>query len=291
VGSHPATLNQEVIVKFANLDHRLTLVLPDGSSLDVAGASNGRFPADPSLALRQWDELVVWAAGAESGDRELDPTRLLAPSPRPGQIFAIGLNYVAHADESRLAVPTTPPVFTKFRSSLTGPVTEVVHPGGHLDWEVELVVVIGRSGHRIAESRAWNHVAGLTVGQDISERTLQLAGSPAQFSLGKSYPGFAPIGPWLVTIDELNHDDLELGCSINGEQVQKGRTSEMVFSVPELIARLSAVTPLSPGDLIFTGTPAGVGLGREPQRWLNVGDELVSYVNGIGELRQTFVAA
>jgi 2,4-didehydro-3-deoxy-L-rhamnonate hydrolase len=279
-------------MKFANLDHRLTLVCPDGGGLDVSKASDGRFASDPQLAWGQWDELCEWAHGRTSGDVEIDAASLLAPAPRPGQIFAIGLNYVAHAAESRLDVPTTPPVFTKFLSALSGPVTEVIHPGGSVDWEVELVVVLGRGGHRIGESAAWDHIAGLTVGQDISERELQLAGAPAQFSLGKSYPGFAPTGPWVVTTDELTDpDDLELGCAINGEQVQKGRTSEMVFSVAELVARLSAVTPLSAGDLIFTGTPAGVGIGRKPRRFLSVGDELTSYVGGIGELRQTFAAA
>jgi len=279
-------------MKFANLNHRLTLVCADGSGLDVARASKGKFPADPQLAFTRWDELCAWARRRGSGDLEVATSELGAPVPRPGQIFAIGLNYVAHAAESRLDVPSSPPVFTKFVSSLSGPVTEVVHPGGSVDWEVELVAVVGRGGHRIPESRAWDHIAGLMVGQDISERDLQLTGAPPQFSLGKSYPGFAPTGPWVVTTDELaDPDDLELGCAVNGEQVQKGRTSEMVFSVSALVARLSAVTPLSPGDLIFTGTPAGVGIGREPRRFLSVGDELTSYVHGIGQLRQTFAAA
>src|SRR4051794_4215681 len=240
-------------MKFANHHHRLTLLCPDGSGLDVARASNGRFPANPQLAYAKWGELCAWAGRRRSGDFAVDTSRLHAPAPRPGQIFAIGLNYVAHAAESHLDVPSSPPVFTKFASSLSGPVTEVVHPGGKVDWEVELVVVVGLGGHRIPEPDAWRHVAGLTVGQDISERELQLTGAPPQFSLGKSYPGFAPTGPWVVTTDEMpDPDDLELGCAVNGEQVQKGRTSEMVFSVPELVARLSAVTPLSAGDLIFT---------------------------------------
>jgi 2-keto-4-pentenoate hydratase/2-oxohepta-3-ene-1,7-dioic acid hydratase in catechol pathway len=134
-------------------------------------------------------------------------------------------------------------------------------------------------------------VAGLTVGQDLSERTVQLAGPAPQFSLGKSFPGFAPTGPWLVTPDELpDRGDLVLGCAVNGESVQKGRTRDLVFSVPELIARLSAVLPLLPGDLIFTGTPAGVGGARNPRRFLTVGDELVSSIDGIGQMRHQFAA-
>jgi 2,4-didehydro-3-deoxy-L-rhamnonate hydrolase len=134
-------------------------------------------------------------------------------------------------------------------------------------------------------------VAGLTVGQDLSERITQTSGPSPQFSLGKSLPGFGPTGPWLVTPDEFdNPDDLELGCTIDGEQMQKGRTRDLVFSVPALISRLSHKLPLLPGDLLFTGTPAGVGLGRTPPRYLAPGEELVSYVRGIGELRQRFVA-
>jgi 2-keto-4-pentenoate hydratase/2-oxohepta-3-ene-1,7-dioic acid hydratase in catechol pathway len=134
-------------------------------------------------------------------------------------------------------------------------------------------------------------VAGLCVGQDISERITQMQSSAPQFGLGKSFPGFAPMGPWLVTPEEfVNPDDLELGCSINGEEVQKGRTGDLIFSVPSLISKLSAVLPLLPGDVIFTGTPAGVGLGRTPQRFLADGEELVSHIEGIGELHQTFYA-
>ena len=164
--------------------------------------------------------------------------------------------------------------------------------GGHTDWEVELVAVIGRRAERVRAADALSYVAGYTVGQDISERILQSAARPPQFSLGKSLPGFGPIGPWLVTLDELEDpNDLELGCAVNGEQMQHGRTRDLIFSVPALIEKLSATLPLLPGDLIFTGTPAGVGLGRVPPRWLAPGDELVTYIAGIGELRHRFAAA
>jgi 2-keto-4-pentenoate hydratase/2-oxohepta-3-ene-1,7-dioic acid hydratase in catechol pathway len=126
----------------------------------------------------------------------------------------------------------------------------------------------------------------------VSERILQMASKPAQFNLGKSYPGFGPVGPWLVTLDEFdNPADLELGCSVNGEQMQKGWTRDLIFDVPVLIEELSRVTPLLPGDIIFTGTPSGVGMGRSPQRWLAPGDVLTSYIEGIGEMRHTFVTA
>jgi 2-keto-4-pentenoate hydratase/2-oxohepta-3-ene-1,7-dioic acid hydratase in catechol pathway len=279
----------------ANVVGRLSLVTAPGEVVDVERASGGRFVADPQAAYERWDELVDFAATIGPGHPDavaLREEELGNPVPQPRQVFAIGLNYADHAAESKLSVPETPPVFTKFPACLSGPFGQIELPaGGNVDWEVELVAVIGRRAYRVVEDAAWGHVAGLTVGQDLSERQLQLTGPAPQFSLGKSYPGFGPMGPVLVTPDELpNSDDVELGCLINGEQVQKGRTSDMVFSVPELIARLSAVTPLLPGDVIFTGTPSGVGLGRTPQRYLKPGDELVTYVSGLGEMRHHMVA-
>ncbi|MFC8448124.1 fumarylacetoacetate hydrolase family protein [Kitasatospora sp. NPDC057223] len=280
-------------MRIANLSGRLGLVV-DGKVIDVEQASGGSFASDPQAVYERWEEFRRWAAQARLPEGDVfDPARLGAPAPAPRQVVAAGLNYRDHAAEAGFALPDTmPPVFTKFATSITGPVTEVtLPPGGHTDWEIELVAVIGTRAHHVPAETAWEHVAGLTVGQDISERITQLEGPSPQFSLGKSFPGFAPIGPWLVTPDEFeNPDDLGLRCTVNGEEVQKSRTAELIFSVPELIARLSAVIPLLPGDIIFTGTPAGVGLGRDPQRWLAPGDELVSTIEGIGELRQRFVA-
>jgi 2-keto-4-pentenoate hydratase/2-oxohepta-3-ene-1,7-dioic acid hydratase in catechol pathway len=281
-------------MRIGNLGGRLVIVR-DGRAVDVEQASGGRFGADPQAVYADWEGFRDWAVSAALPDGvPVEPSELGAPVPAPRQVFAIGLNYREHAAESGFDVPEgLPPVFTKFVTSITGPVTEVtLPPGGHTDWEVELVAVIGRHSRDVAEADAWDHVAGLMAGQDVSERVTQLAGPAPQFSLGKSFPGFAPTGPWVVTPDEFDDpDDLELTSAINGEEVQKGRTSELIFSVPLLVARLSAVLPLLPGDLVFTGTPAGVGLGRDPQRWLAPGDELVSHIEGVGELRQRFVPA
>lgn len=282
-------------MRIANLAGRLVLVTPDGThALDVAAASDGRFGPDPQAVYDDWAGFTLWASGvALSAATPFTPSDLGPPVPRPRQVLAIGLNYAEHAAESGFAVPEAPTVmFTKWVSCLTGPVTDVVLPtGGHTDWEVELVV-IGRTARHVDVSDAWDHVAGLTIGQDLSERLGQMAGPSPQFSLAKSLPGFGPTGPWLVTPDELaDRDDLALECAINGEQVQKGRTRELIFTVPAMIAALSRQIPLLPGDLLFTGTPAGVGMGRTPPRWLAVGDELVSTITEIGELRQTFVAA
>lgn len=282
-------------MRIANLSGRLVLVTPAELAVDVEQASSGRFGADPQAVYEQWDAFTGWARAADLGTgTAFDARDLGPPVPRPRQVLAIGLNYGAHAAESGFAVPDAPTVmFTKWVSCLTGPVSEVVLPeGGHTDWEVELVAVIGRPARDVAESTAWDHVAGLTVGQDLSERILQRSGPSPQFSLAKSLPGFGPTGPWLVTPDDLpQRDDLELSCSINGEQMQQGRTCDLIFSVPALISALSRQLPLLSGDILFTGTPAGVGMGRQPPRWLAPGDELVSRIEGIGELRQRFVAA
>jgi 2,4-didehydro-3-deoxy-L-rhamnonate hydrolase len=280
-------------MRIANIAGRGTLVDGSGIGLDIEKASDGRFPADPQELFEQWDALRDWATRVDGGgDVAVDPAQLRAPTPAPRQVFAIGLNYAEHVEESKMGRPDTPPVFTKFQTSIAGPNATVTLPSSTVDWEVELVVAIGRGGERIGEADGWGHVAGLMVGQDLSERVVQLAGPAPQFSLGKSYPGFAPIGPALVTVDEVDDpDDLELGCALDGEVLQQGRTSQMIFGVGELISRLSAVCPLLPGDIIFTGTPSGVGGARTPARYLPPDSTLTSYIAGIGELHNHFVAA
>jgi 2-keto-4-pentenoate hydratase/2-oxohepta-3-ene-1,7-dioic acid hydratase in catechol pathway len=278
-------------MRIANLSGRLVLITPAGA-IDVATASQGRFGPDVQGVYERFAELRAWAATADLPDpRPFDLADLGSPAPAPRQLFGIGLNYRAHADESGFAAPPFPAVFTKFVTSIAGPYSEVALPdGGHVDWEIELVVVIGSRAYQVAEADAWDHVAGLTAGQDISERVLQMVGAAPQFGLAKSYPGFSPMGPWLVTPDEFaNPDDLALGCAIGDEQVQNARTSELIFSVPALIEKLSGVLPLLPGDVIYTGTPSGVGMGRKPPRYLQPGEILTSTIEGIGQLRQTFV--
>jgi len=278
-------------MRIANVRGRLTL-LTDKGGVDVETASQGRFAADPQAVFAQWDAFRAWADGVRGATTTpVVDADLGAPSPRPTQVFGIGLNYRAHAAESGLSAPDRPATFTKFPTCITGPHADVTLPSSMVDWEVELVVVIGIHAYRVHESAAWSHVAGLTVGQDLSERVVQWAGG-GQFSLGKSFPGFGPMGPWLVTPDEFaTPDDLALGCSVNDEVMQEGRTSDMVFSVPRLIAELSGILPLLPGDVIFTGTPAGVGAARKPPRFLQPGDVLVSHIEGIGSLRNRCLAA
>jgi 2-keto-4-pentenoate hydratase/2-oxohepta-3-ene-1,7-dioic acid hydratase in catechol pathway len=205
-------------------------------------------------------------------------------------VFAIGMNYAAHAAEAGIEAPEFPPTFTKFPTCLTGPDATVALPSAFVDWEVELVAVIGSAAYEVEVGKGWSHVAGLTVGQDLSERIVQTRPPAPQFSLGKSFPGFGPTGPWVITPDELDDpDDLALGCTVNGEEVQKSRTSDLIFGVDALVHLLSSITPLLPGDLIFTGTPSGVGGTRTPPRFLAPGDELVSTIEGLGTIHTHLV--
>jgi 2-keto-4-pentenoate hydratase/2-oxohepta-3-ene-1,7-dioic acid hydratase in catechol pathway len=283
-------------MRIANHADRAVLLITDSTGVDIHTASDGRFGPDLGSVYENWSAFAAWAQAraASLGAVQIDRSALGSPSPRPRQVFAIGLNYGAHrAEAGYKAVTEMPPVFTKFVSALTGPDTVVALPAeGKVDWEVELVVVIGTEAKNVEADSAWNHVAGLSIGQDFSERITQNAGQAPQFSLGKSYEGFSPVGPWLVTPDEFaDPDDIKLGCSIDGEQMQNGTTSDMLYSVPRLIESLSKIVRLMPGDMIFTGTPSGVGIGRSPQRFLAPGESLVTWIEGIGEIKQSFVAA
>jgi 2,4-diketo-3-deoxy-L-fuconate hydrolase len=276
-------------VRIANLSGRLVLIT-DAGAVDVEQASAGRFSSDPQRVYERWFEFLEWAAEAPSaaavafGVEQLGP-----PVPQPLQVFGIGANYRSHAAEGGLEVPEFPMVFTKYVSSFTGPVGEIELPSDAVDWEVELVFVIAQTARNVPAERGWEYVAGITVGQDLSEREIQLRGEIPQMSIGKSLPGFSPMGPFLVTPDELpDRDLLAISCSVDGETVQQASTGDLVFSVPALVAELSALVPLLPGDVVFTGTPAGVGLACRPPRFLRPGQQLVSRIEGIGEMRHTF---
>jgi 2-keto-4-pentenoate hydratase/2-oxohepta-3-ene-1,7-dioic acid hydratase in catechol pathway len=269
-----------------------SIIVEGNLCVDIHDASQGAFGHRIDDLYQNWQGFIEWAReSAPAPDQPFDVSELDAPVQHPRQVFAIGLNYLDHAAEAGVKPPSSATVFTKFPTCLVGPTATIELPSNTVDWEVELVAVIGQTADRVSEADAWNHVAGLTVGQDISERTMQLAGPVPQFSLGKSYRTFGPIGPWLVTSDDLaRRDDLELQCSVAGRVLQKGRTCQMIFSVSELIAQISAVCPMLPGDVLFTGTPPGVGLARKPQEYLQPDTTLVSEIEDIGKLVNPVVA-
>jgi 2-keto-4-pentenoate hydratase/2-oxohepta-3-ene-1,7-dioic acid hydratase in catechol pathway len=279
-------------VRLANAHGRGSLVVGSGL-VDVERASTGRFSPDPMALLERWDVFLDWARGLHEGHAEAPANEgdFGPPVPRPRKVFAIGVNYRAHAAEAGMDTPKTPMVFTKFPSCLVGPRAQVELSSTFVDWEVELVVVIGRRGHRIPEERAFDHVAGYCIGQDISDRRLQFADRPPQFSLGKSIDTYGPTGPALVSLDAFpDPNDLAITCDVSGERMQEARTSDMIFAVPALVAFLSGRCTLEPGDLIFTGTPSGVGSTRTPRRYLVEGDEIVSSIERIGTMVNRCVA-
>jgi 2-keto-4-pentenoate hydratase/2-oxohepta-3-ene-1,7-dioic acid hydratase in catechol pathway len=276
-------------MKIANVSGRAHLVV-DGRLVDVEKASGGRLPADPMALIPRLGELGELPVPDDAP--ELDGAALGPPVPRPSKILAIGLNYRGHAEESGLQLPDQPVVFTKLPSSLVGPTDDIVIPGGRarVDWEAELVVCMGKGGRRIPRDDAWSHVAGLACGQDISDREEQFR-ALRQFTMAKSFDTYSPLGPTLVSTDELpSRDDLKVECRVDGEVVQSSRTSDLIFPVAELIEWISRVCTLEAGDLIYTGTPAGVGDSREPPRYLGAGNLVETEIEGVGAMRNPVVA-
>jgi 2-keto-4-pentenoate hydratase/2-oxohepta-3-ene-1,7-dioic acid hydratase in catechol pathway len=218
--------------------------------------------------------------------------RLGPPVAGVGKIMCIGLNYADHAAEAGMALPAEPVLFLKATSALAGPNDPIVLPRGSekTDWEVELGVVIGRAAKHVREEEALAHVAGYVLFNDLSERAFQLEGT-GQWTKGKSCDGFAPVGPWLVTPDEVGDPQrLVMELTVNGEVMQKGSTATMVFPVAKLVSYLSRLMTLHPGDIIATGTPPGVGMGRRPPRYLRPGDVVEASVEGLGRQRQVVEA-
>lgn len=244
------------------------------------------------------DALAVIAAGIQAPEGgntfpsyPVSEVRLHAPLPNPPRVFAIGLNYRDHAIESGMELPKTPVVFFKLATSIVGPGEPIVLPVNSMqpDYEAEFAFVIGRGGYRISADEAMNHVYGYTIVNDISARDVQF--SSTQWSMSKSFPTFCPLGPAIVTADEISDPhNLKIGLSIDGEQLQNSNTRELVFKIPALIEYLSSITPLLPGDIVSTGTPPGVGLGRTPKRWLKPGETVTVTVEGLGALINPVVA-
>jgi 2-keto-4-pentenoate hydratase/2-oxohepta-3-ene-1,7-dioic acid hydratase in catechol pathway len=272
----------------------------------ACGLVNGEYVdvnlADPEMpsSVRELLELgaeyqrQAWTALLRGGLRH-DPAdvRLLAPVPDPRKIICIGLNYRDHAAESGVPAPSEPVLFSKYPTALAGHKHEIVLPrvSEQVDYEAELVVVIGRGGRHIPRERAFEHVGGYTVGHDVSARDWQLNKPGKQWMAGKTFDTFAPVGPALVTPDEVpDPHNLGIRLRLNGATMQDSSTSQLIFRVDELIAYLSQIFTLEPGDLVFTGTPPGVGMARKPPVWLKPDDQVDVEIDHLGTLSNPVVA-
>ena len=231
------------------------------------------------------------AMTSQSASVPLSSVQLLSPLLHPQRIFCVGLNYQDHATESKMAVQAVPTIFMKLPSAITGPDSDIVLPDNSTqpDYEAELAVVIGRSARNVTRDNWRQYVFGYTILNDVSARDVQLATS--QWTLGKSFPTFCPIGPCVVTADELKDPhSLDVRLTIDGETMQHANTRDLIFDIPAVLGYISTIVPLEPGDIVSTGTPQGVGLGRTPPRWMRPGEEVVIEISGIGRLVNKTVA-
>ena len=231
------------------------------------------------------------ADAPETARKPLSSVRLLAPIPKPRKLICVGLNYRDHAEETGSEIPEVPTIFNKFATAVIGPGAEIVLPkvSKSPDYEAEFAFVIGEGGRRIAADDWRNHVFGYTIVNDVSARDYQRA--TTQWLMGKTFDTFAPMGPWIVTADEIaDPHALDISMTINGDVLQNSNTKNLIFKIPDLISFLSSVFTLEPGDIVSTGTPAGVGVARTPPRFLRAGDTTVVKIAGIGELKNPVVA-
>ncbi len=275
---------------------RLATIAVGDSTVAAVVDGAGAFPVDGypdvgSLLADGEEGLTQARAVACTGSHvSLDPARLRAPIPNPGAVFCVGLNYRGHILEMGRELPEHPTLFAKLPRALSGPTDEIVLPraSSQVDYEGELVVVIGRGGRDISPDRAHEHIAGYTLMNDVSMRDWQYR--TLQWFAGKNFERSTPVGPWIVTPDELELEEAELTVTVNGEVRQQARLSDLVFAPAALICDISRITTLEPGDLIATGTPGGVGYAMEPKRFLTDGDLVQVRVDGIGTLSNRIVA-
>ena len=260
------------------------IFIKDDKYYDVNTISNGDISSNSLKALSDTEKLSQlyinlndYEPSGNLSDISLDPPII------PINVFAVGLNYKKHAEESNLEIPPFPMIFTKHSTCISGPKSDICMKSDMVDYEAELVFVIGKGGKDISKEDAWNHVAGLCVGQDISDRPVQFHATPPQFNLGKSFDTFGPIGPYLVSTDLFdNKESLKLQCWVNDELRQETLTNDLIFDIPYLISYISEFITLNTGDVIFTGTPEGVGATQG--KFLKDGDILKTTIEGIGTL-------
>jgi 2-keto-4-pentenoate hydratase/2-oxohepta-3-ene-1,7-dioic acid hydratase in catechol pathway len=272
-----------------------TAAVRDGRYVDL-NDTDSQIPVSMKGLLAQGAEGLERVRRALETGEGLDPAgvRLAAPVPDPEKVICIGLNYADHAAESGLEIPGEPVVFCKFPTAVCAPGAPIVLPpsSSQVDYEAELVVVIGQGGRHIPRANAWEHVAGYTCGHDVSARDWQLHKPGGQWLLGKTFDTFAPFGPELVTGDEITDPGaLDIRLHLNGQCLQNSNTRQLIFSIDQLIEYVSGVCTLKPGDVIFTGTPPGVGVARKPPVFLRPGDVAEVEIERIGVLRNPIVAA
>jgi 2,4-diketo-3-deoxy-L-fuconate hydrolase len=283
-------------MRFANVSGRAAMVVED-RAIDIQRATNGRFGSDPRVYLDVANHEPL-AEAASSVDPEMWPElaglAVGPPVPRPRKGFGVGVNYRSHALETGRELPTEPHFFAKTENCITGPFDDIIVPNGldRVDFEAELVIVFGTTCKRVSIEDAWSHLAGVTCGQDISDRAEQRRPPLKQFTVAKSYDTFGPIGPLLVTPDELpDCDALALRCIVSDELMQEGNTDDLIFDVASLVAWLSRYVTFGPGDLVWTGTPGGVGDAQDPPRYLRHGDVVETTIDGVGTMRNRVVNA
>ena len=274
---------------FANINNRSALVQGE-AFFDLSTITNGDVSSDPMKAIQNSDLLHHYATQLDDYESSglIAEANVSAPIPQPRNSFGVGLNYQLHVEEAASKTPNTPMVFTKFPSSICGPTDAVIMRSDECDYEGELLVVIGKDGKDIPNEEAWSYVLGLSIGQDFSDRGIQYKDQPAQFNLGKSFDTFGPTGPYLVSTDSFTDpNDLQIVTTVNGEVRQNDRTSNMIFDIPTLISYISSITSLAAGDIIFSGTPEGVGFRNGS--FLKDGDIVETTIEGIGTMRNKCV--
>ncbi len=275
--------------KLGTVDGKAVLI-KDDHYFDVASLSNGAISSDSVEALKFQTKLseLYETLSENNATGNLSEVELGNPVPKSPNCYAVGLNYRKHAEESGMDIPEVPMIFTKHTSCFVGPKANIEMRSDYVDWEVELVAVIGKEGKNIPKENALEHVAGLCVGQDISDRPAQFATTPAMFNLGKSFDTYGPMGPALVSLDLLeNCESLDIECKLNGETVQKSNTSDLIFNISSIISYLSEIVSLNVGDTIWTGTPSGVGIASG--KFLKDGDILTSSIEGLGSMENKCV--
>jgi len=267
-------------------DRRIAVELGDGGDYADITAADASLPRDMKKLLEMEDGILKAETAAKTAPKiARADARLMACIYDPEKIVCIGMNYVDHCTEQNMPVPTEPVVFSKFASAITEPGSPIMLPDEtkELDFEVELCIVIGKTARRVPKAEAMNYVAGYTVAHDVSARDWQLKRNGGQWLMGKTFDTFAPIGPAIVTVDEVGDiHDKGIRCRLNGETVQDSSTKQLVFDVPTVVEWVSKLVTLKPGDLIFTGTPPGVGCFRKPPLWLKDGDVVEVEIDGIG---------